>query len=83
MLRLSIFCKRPQINIDIAITTAQCPRSRNTCVGSQRRLPEPALRADMEGLMEDGGGQLLSNTGNVEWLLHMKKNCKSWIMGPI
>lgn len=53
MLRLSIFSKRPQINTDIAITTAQCPRSRNTCVGSQRRLPEPALRADMVGFMEE------------------------------
>lgn len=53
MLRLSIFSKRPQINIDIAITTAQCPRSRNTCVGSQRKLPEPALRADMVGFMEE------------------------------
>lgn len=53
MLRFSIFSKRPQINIDIAITTVQCPRSRNTCVAAQRKLPEPTLRAVMEGFMEE------------------------------
>lgn len=53
MLRLSIFGKRPQINIDIAITTVRCPRSRNICVEALRKLPELTLRAVMEGFMEE------------------------------